>query len=327
MSIESFKETEYGILGELFEGVYPEYPGVAEDLRHTDATRMPPLKAARWLLKDASRALGMVEYSQSATRYDPRRFTIDLLVRPDAEGRGLGKQLYAHLLGQLEEFDPLALEIGVREDKMRGLRFAGERGFAETMRSWESRLDPRGFNPEAYDGLVARVTGEGIVLRDLTELAIDPERERLIYELRNAIIPDVPSTAAVTEESYEQYLERFWKNPLMIQEACFIALDGERYVGYSQFFDTPDRSLLYTGLTGVRREYRGRGIATALKVRAIAWAKAAGRTEIVTWNASQNVEMLGINAKLGFVRQKAWIDFEKVLGAESGAEANAGAGK
>ena len=70
---------------------------------------------------------------------------------------------------------------------------------------------------------------------------------------------------------------------------------------------------LYHNVTGVLPAYRGRGIAMALKLATIAYAQARGSTEIRTWNEVQNTGMLVINDRLGFVRQPAWITFEKSL--------------
>ena len=71
--------------------------------------------------------------------------------------------------------------------------------------------------------------------------------------------------------------------------------------------------LLYTGLTGVRRSHRRKGIALALKLRAVDYARRHGIEEVRTWNASTNEGMLGINIRLGFQRQPAWIDFVKTF--------------
>jgi hypothetical protein len=48
-----------------------------------------------------------------------------------------------------------------------------------------------------------------------------------------------------------------------------------------------------------------------LKLATIAYAREQGATEIRTWNDVHNVEMLAINDRLGFVRQPAWLTFER----------------
>jgi len=278
--------------------------------------RKPPLKGERWLAWEGTRLQGLVEYFQHSTRYHPHKFSLDLLVHPEAEGRGIGRALYEHLMSAMAAHAPETLWIMIREDKARGRRFAEERGFSEKMLSWESRLDLASYDPTRFAAALERAAGAGIAIKDLTQLADDPDRDRKLYEMRNPIIRDVPSPGETTDESFERFVERFWQNPSLIPEACFVALDGPRYVGYTGLYATPGEPLLYTGLTGVSREYRGRGIAQALKVKSLSWAKGSGHKEVATWNESRNVEMLAVNEKLGFVRKHGWIDYEKTCRAD-----------
>ena len=96
-----------------------------------------------------------------------------------------------------------------------------------------------------------------------------------------------------------------------------VAIDGERYIGISNLWLAEAPKELHTGFTGMYREYRKRGIATALKVRALGVAKSLGYERIMTWNDSTNAGMLGINYRLGFEKRPAWIDYEKVLDPEA----------
>jgi GNAT superfamily N-acetyltransferase len=66
-------------------------------------------------------------------------------------------------------------------------------------------------------------------------------------------------------------------------------------------------------MTGVARGYRGRGIATALKLAMLAGAKRAGLRAMLTTNDEPNKAMRGINAKLGYVMLPARIELEKQL--------------
>ncbi len=58
--------------------------------------------------------------------------------------------------------------------------------------------------------------------------------------------------------------------------------------------------MLENALTAVRRPYRGRGIAVALKQELIVWAAANGCREIVTWTQKGNEAMQAVNERVGY---------------------------
>jgi len=53
-------------------------------------------------------------------------------------------------------------------------------------------------------------------------------------------------------------------------------------------------------MTGVRRDWRGRGIAGALKRTQLAWAKANGYERLETANETRNVPIQRLNERLGY---------------------------
>ena len=71
------------------------------------------------------------------------------------------------------------------------------------------------------------------------------------------------------------------------------ARDDRRYAGLLAWTDDPTRA--ENGLTVVDRSWRGRGLATALKRRQLAWAAANGIREIVTWTQEGNEAMQRVN--------------------------------
>ncbi|MGQ9699523.1 MAG: GNAT family N-acetyltransferase [Candidatus Bipolaricaulaceae bacterium] len=85
-------------------------------------------------------------------------------------------------------------------------------------------------------------------------------------------------------------------------------------MGQSFVFRVPaEPGHLSHGLTGVRREHGGKGVAMALKLQVIRYAREKGYTRIKTWNATTNLPIVVLNEKLGFVRQPAWIEYQKTL--------------
>ena len=63
----------------------------------------------------------------------------------------------------------------------------------------------------------------------------------------------------------------------------------------------------YNSLTGVHRDYRGKGLALAVKLKAIDYAKQKGAKFIRTHNDSNNMPMLNVNQKLGYEKMPGLI--------------------
>jgi GNAT superfamily N-acetyltransferase len=182
------------------------------------------------------------------------------------------------------------------------------------MRDWESRLDVMNFDFGPYADVEERVRFQGIVIKTMRELESDPQRDRKLYELEETLSLDVPHPEPQTSLGFEFFEDALLKNPNLLPDAYFVAVDGDTYVGSSALWASQaSGDDLYTGLTGVRREYRRKGIALALKLRDIAYAREHGVKVIKTWNESNNRPMLSINEQLGFVKQPAWVNFTKVL--------------
>jgi GNAT superfamily N-acetyltransferase len=113
--------------------------------------------------------------------------------------------------------------------------------------------------------------------------------------------------------SYEYFIEHTLQSPNLLPDAYFVAVHDGNYVGTSALWASQAGSDLYTGLTGVKRAYRQKGIALALKLRGIAYARAHAHPLIKTWNESNNRAILSINERLGYAKQPAWISYVKVL--------------
>ncbi|GIV90722.1 MAG: hypothetical protein KatS3mg055_3240 [Chloroflexus sp.] len=90
-------------------------------------------------------------------------------------------------------------------------------------------------------------------------------------------------------------------------EGSFAAIADGQVVGLSTLETIDNETDVEVGFTAVRRDYRGRGIALALKLHTIAYAKAMGVTGIRTDNDSTNQAMWHINQRLGFLRGPVWV--------------------
>jgi GNAT superfamily N-acetyltransferase len=97
-----------------------------------------------------------------------------------------------------------------------------------------------------------------------------------------------------------------------------VALADDDIVGYSGLMAHDNHGVAEDGLTVVRREWRRRGLAKALKQRELAWARGAGFAEVVTWTQSGNESMRAVNERLGYAYRDVAITMAATLPLEPG---------
>lgn len=308
-------DADYVALVDVVNSAYPDYPETVDEVKFGDANQPAHIKKARWMAERDGVVVGYANYHQFEGMYHPRRFGISAVVAPACRGQGIGGALYDTVLAALAAHNPLSVRARYRSDVTASERFLAARGFVEDMRDWESRLTVTTFDPTPFLAQAERAAANGIHIVSLAELiARDPDHRARLYDLDMTLSADVPSPEPFTPISCEQFEKWIFANPNFLPEGYFVALDGTHYVGSTALWksqSTPQE--LYTGLTGVRREYRRMGIALALKLRAIAFARSYGATVIKTWNESNNRGMLSINEALGFVKQPIWVNVQKTL--------------
>ncbi len=317
--IRPFEECDahYCALARVETEVFPDHPVTADVLRHDDESfdrrKLILKRYLAWLPK--GEAAGHAVYHHMESRLQPQRFSLWVAVRPAWQRRGIGTALYEVAMKDLRELTARWLHTAARESMPDTIHYLQRRGFRETMRSWESHLDVRGFNTGPFRGYRDRMHKESIAF---TTQAQERDRRNTwlddLYELHTTLLADVPSTAPYTRPSLKSFVRHNVDNPEALPDGYFIAVHDGRYVGESVLFRSQGQpGSLYQGLTAVRREYRGRGLAMALKLATIDYAQQQGYKVIKTWNATVNTAMLAINDRLGFVRQPAWIEMELEL--------------
>ncbi|HZP96175.1 MAG TPA: GNAT family N-acetyltransferase [Candidatus Limnocylindria bacterium] len=293
---------------------YPDYPFTLAEVRHQDECfDTSRYFFLRLVAEEGGSVVGGVQVNHRPGRFHPDRYSFDIWVLPDARRRGWGTRLYDAALGALRERGAVAATAGAKESMTDGVEFLRHRGWVEVKRDWESRLPVAAFDPAPFASASERVASQGIRIATYAEeLARDADAERRLYELVDQVRGDVPAIDPATPETIDEWRPRWTGAPGFIPEACFIAIDGDgTWLGVSNL-ERPleDPTFLWQGLTGVRREFRGRGVAMALKLRTAAFARASGVDHIKTWNDQRNRPMLSINEAMGFVKQPAWLALE-----------------
>ena len=108
--------------------------------------------------------------------------------------------------------------------------------------------------------------------------------------------------------SAEQWNRSWYGNPM------FLALYDDEVIGCAGLHRDADRpGRAENALTAVRRAWRGRGIASHLKRRALHWASLNGLDEVHTWTQVRNTPMRRLNEDLGYVTVRYSITVSRTL--------------
>ena len=212
-------------------------------------------------------------------------------VLPEERGAGVGSALVAGLADWVGRTGLEAVESYVEEDDAGSLAWAGRRGFVEIGRESWLALDLRGLEPPPAD------PPAGL---EIVTLAARPELLHGVYEVAGEAYPDIPGHEGEME-SFDDWVALDMSGPNDDPEGVVVALAGPEVVGYSKFHLPQARpGVAVHDVTGVRRAWRGRGIAGALKRTQIAWAKERGYERLETWNEERNTPIRKLNERLGY---------------------------
>lgn len=229
----------------------------------------------------------------------PGHFYIKLIVAPEARGCGLGTQMYTDALRVAREYGAMYLESSVREEDAESIRFAEQRGFQIERHLFESTLDLTTFEEHRFDDLLTRLQGEGIRFFSLAEAGVTDVSKQRLYEINRAAAMDDPANTGTFSDFYA-FSKNVFEASWFRADTQIIASHADRWVGLAAIGIYPADSHAYNAFTGVLREYRGRGLAQALKLQTILLAKREGVRYVRTHNDSKNTPMLAINRKLGY---------------------------
>ena len=213
-------------------------------------------------------------------------------VLPEHRRQGAGGTIYEALSEHAQRRGLTSLWGRILEDDLASREFAANRGFKEVGREYEVVLHVA----------KADVSGEPPFGIELVSLAERPDLTGAVFEVDAEVAPDAPTHEEGHEpQTFERWRAEYLEGPGALPSACIVALADGEVVGYTGLRRNGSTSPLAANLlTAVRRPWRRRGIATALKREQIARAREAGIEEIRTTNDETNAGMRGVNARLGY---------------------------
>ena len=226
--------------------------------------------------------------------------------------RGIGGALYEKALefARQRGLNRAMTYVRLFEPDEPAMRFLEKRGFAEIDHDIPIKLDLTAFDASHF----ARPTSDGIRLISMDEAGDTEANRRKLHVLAGSLLPDIPTNDVHPEfPPFEEFVKDF-SRPEYDPNALILAeTEAGEWVGLTQFGFQENTNIGWTFFTGVLPDYRGKGLALALKLRAIEAAQARGCPLLTTENHEDNAPMRAINKKLGFVPDAPGVSYARDL--------------
>lgn len=308
-------DRDYEAVVNTWNALWPDEPASEEGVRYRENARSKTHFFRRVMVELDGEIVAAAIFREPEWCNEPGMYDFQIRVLPEFQGRGIGGTLYDYGLELLRDLgrEPKQLVSDAREDQPHSVKFLTDRGFEQKQRQQVSRLDVASFDPAPFADTVERFARSGIRVMTFEEFeAADPDAWRKTYEKYVELFKDVPIFVERFELTYEMY-ERELKAPNRLPGGILLAFDGDEIVATTSLWKRlAAPGSLGTGLTAVARSHRRRGIAAALKVRAIEFAKGIG-TRVIQTDNEENNPMYDLNVRLGFRPVPAWILLQKTL--------------
>lgn len=303
-------ETDAADMARLYSYTTVE-PITEKTAREWWAPRKDEIRTTTLALNEQQNIIGYWDVERE-TWMQPGRFFIKVIVAPEFRSQKLGAQMYADALRVAREYGATELESNIREDNPAARKFVEERGFQIVHHTFESTLDLNLFDEKNFSGLTSRIAAQGFRFFSLAEAGMTEENKHKLYEVNRAT--DLDSTGSEgTFPDYYAFSKNVFSASWFRAETQILAALEDRWVGLAAIGIYPEESYAYNAFTGVLREFRGQGVAQALKLQTILLAKKEGLRYIRTNNDSQNVPMLAINRKLGYQPEPGYYRIHCIL--------------
>ena len=242
----------------------------------------------------------------------PGHFEITIQVDKEWRNKGIGSMLFEEVTQFAVKNGGYVLQCGVSEIAIADLAWLENRGFAKKLHTFESQLDLSTGQLQQYRVQVENVEQLGIRFTSFAEYPQDDVWLLRFFDFWWELAKDAPGMEGKTQPEFD-VLKKLFAN--MDREGFILAVDGDRWIAMSLIIKESNE-VYYNSLTGVHRDYRGKGLALAVKLKAIDYAKQKGAKFIRTHNDSNNMPMLNVNQKLGYEKMPGLYFLEMQIGNE-----------
>lgn len=311
-------EEDIPLLARLYSETFPIDAKGPEVFGHHYRELRPGFTAEYAVLELGGSPVGAVYIEHPSWELQPERFAYLMVMLP---GPAMTVKRYRaaqrHLEARAAQRGALVMTTQIVEDRTDLARLLMEMGWERERldKAWQLDLVA---HREALLATAERTRAamreQGIDLRTLAaDMAADRGAMAKLHAFHERAVRDMPRTEPVVPKPFDEWMRR-WRQPDLFADRFWLAKDGDRTVAASHLRFPPSLTPVWTGFTATEREYRGRGIARAVKMETLAQAIGLGIALVRTDNDESNAPMLRINHTLGYERIPGWLEFKKAAG-------------
>ena len=287
------------------------YPTTLEEQKYFASTHEPGYFRERYIIQQGAKDIGVLIFYQSPWNFHPQKYRFDFDVFRANLNDDVLADVWRFIQDKLGDKDIISYCAEWNEYQKEQTAFFIAQGFEVVMRYPSSELVLADFDFARFEPVVAKVKAEGIEIISVEELKTrDNDWIRTIWALEVELDKDVPTPEETLPMSYDVFVKKVENNPRWDMAQMFVAVDGDKPIGLTRaILPHVGTQRFGTGMTGVLRSHRRRGIATALKVVSLRAMLDAGG-EVIETDNEENNPMYQINMQLGFKPIEAWVDYE-----------------
>lgn len=280
----------------------PEERVTLEEYRYGDTLRDPEDVFNRLVITSGAQVAAVSDAGNSQNR-PLHMFRLYVAVHPAFRRQGVGTELEQRQREFAAGHGGTELIAVIAESDAVSRVFLEYRGYREAYQRFEMELNVEAFDWSRFPDWRPRL-GD-LRLLTFAEIGMSEANMSRMYELSMLLGQDVPHPEGPPRFSYELF-KKYFAMPGFRPDGLFILADGDEWIGTTGLL-VPEGRPGYTYFTGVRRDYRGRGLATLLKLAAIEFARDHGVSAMRTHNDTVNYPMVAVNEKLGYRRLPARV--------------------
>jgi GNAT superfamily N-acetyltransferase len=303
-------------LARICSAAFPERPTSGQEFLDAERRRAPERMHRKFVADCGDRLAGYAFVEVPDVAAAPGRLRVRVIVDPERIGTGLGARLYEAIEAEARACGARELVTEAAGAHPRAHRFLQDRGFAHCHRRIRSTLDlasvDAGEIGRGIDMLTDHFFPQAVRIacfRQMIDACADAPMR--LYRLFDELWQDVPFGLTGAGPTLEAFVAEVLQDASFASEGTMIALDGERWIGLAALERRAD--FMLASMTGVVRDWRGRGLARWLKLATIRHALESGFAELRTVNDATNEAMLALNRSLGFRPTAVDVRYRKEL--------------